>query len=522
MQRLDHPFFSIVTPVYNTPLDVLQDTIASVRAQQFEDFEWILVDDNSPDERVREILRAAAHADSRLRVIERPENGHIVRASNDGLAAARGEFVALLDHDDLLVPRSLLRVAEELSAADDIDYLYTDENKVDSTGRFFDLFEKPVWSPERLYGHMYTCHMSVFRRSLLEAVGGFREGFEGSQDYDLVLRATEKARRIHHIPEVLYHWRAVPGSAATDATAKPYAYVAAQKAIQESLDRRGDTARVSMLEKYPGNYRLTRSLSPDRRVSIVIPTIGKEELIWGIRRPLVVAAVRSALARTEHENVEVVVVYDEPTPARTLDRLRQVAGDRLVLVPYRKPFNYSEKINLGVIASTGDRVVMLNDDTEIRSDGWLEQLVAPLEAGDVGMTGAKMYFSDGTIQHAGIAVREGRYHHPYRGATPDVPGEMCDLMLNREVTGVTAACAALRREVFDEVGGLSEVLPNNYNDVDLSNKLGYLGYRIIWVANCELYHFESLSRRPSVSGPEYDIIEERWGQQIRDPYLVRG
>ncbi|MGV1006990.1 MAG: glycosyltransferase family 2 protein [Dermatophilaceae bacterium] len=522
MQPARPPFFSIVTPVYNTPLDVLEDTIASVETQTFQDWEWLLVDDNSPDERVRHVLRSAAQRDARLTVIERPDNGHIVKASNDGLAVAQGEFVVLLDHDDLLVPQALQRAADELRSADDIDYLYTDENKLDDSGRFFDLFEKPVWSPERFSGHMYTCHMSVFRRTLLQTVGGFREGYDGSQDYDLVLRVTEKARRIHHIPEVLYHWRAVPGSAATDATAKPYAYVAAQKAIQESLVRRGDSAQVSMLDRYPGNYRLTRSLPPSRRVSIVIPTMGKEDLIWGVRRPLVVEAVRSAIRRTRHDNLEIVVVYDQPTPDETLEALREIGGDRLVLVHYRKQFNYSEKMNLGVIASTGDRVVLLNDDTEVRSDGWLEQLVAPLEMSDVGMTGAKMYFSDGTIQHAGIAVRDGRYHHPYRGATPEVPGEMCDLMLNREVTGVTAACAALRREVFDEAGGLSELLPNNYNDVDLSNKLRFLGYRIIWVANCELYHFESRSRHTDVYGPEYELIEERWGHQVRDDYLVRG
>ncbi len=513
------PLFSILTPVYNTPLDVLQDTIDSVRAQTFTNWEWIVVDDHSPDERVRAVLRAAASQDRRIVLVERSDNGHIVRASNDGLERARGEFIALLDHDDLIVPTALERIAHALHGHEDADYLYTDEDKIDSSGRHFGVFRKPRWSPERLYGHMYTCHMSVIRRELMQRIGGFREGFDGSQDYDLVLRVTEQARRIVHVPEVLYHWRAVPGSAAADSNAKPYAYVAAMKAVTESLQRRHVDATVGPIEDLPGNYRITRRLDPSISVSIIVPTRGASGFVWGEKRVFVVEAVRSALAKTDHPIIEVVVVYDEDTPDSVLSELENVCAGRLVLVPYTGPFNFAEKINTGMLASNGSRLVLLNDDVEVISESWLEQLLAPLDEPDVGMTGAKLYFADGSIQHAGLATQFGRYMHPYRGTSGGSPGPMCDLMVSHEVSGVTAACAAIRREVFDTVGGLCEQLPMNYNDVDLCNKVRDSGYRIVWLASCELYHFESKTREINVRPWEEEFIADRWGPPGRDEYL---
>jgi GT2 family glycosyltransferase len=353
----------------------------------------------------------------------------------------------------------------------------------------------------------------------MERIGGFREGFDGSQDYDLVLRVTEQARRVVHIPEVLYHWRAVPGSAAADSTAKPYAYIAAMKAVTESLHRRHIAATVGPIDGLPGNYRVTRRLDPDVPVSIIVPTRGSSGFVWGEKRVFVVEALRSALARTAHPIIEVVVVYDEETPDSVLAQLRQICGGRLVLVPYEGPFNFAEKINLGMLASNGSRLVLLNDDVEVISDGWLEQLVAPLDEPDVGMTGAKMYFADRTIQHAGLATQYGRHMHPYRGTSGSSPGPMCDLVVSREASGVTAACAGIRRDVFDAVGGMSELLPMNFNDVDLCNKVRHLGYRIVWLANCELYHFESRTRESTVHSWEEEFVAARWGEPGRDEYL---
>ena len=513
------PQFSIVTPVYEPPLDVLMETIESVQSQTVDDWEWILVDDKSPSESVRELLRDAALRDRRIKVIERAENGHIVAASNDGLVAATGEFVVFVDHDDLLTVDALERVKDVVDEFSDVDYIYSDEDKVDERGTFFAAFRKPDWSPERLRGQMYTSHLSVIRRSVVNQVGGFREGYDGSQDHDLVLRVTEQARRVVHIPHVLYHWRVVEGSAAGDESAKPYAREAGCRAVQDQLDRQGIQGIVEGIPGYPGHYRVSRSLPPHRRVSVVIPTIGKSARMWGEDRCFVVEAVWSALTKTEHENLEIVVVYDPPTPEEVLSRLREIAGDKLVLVPYLGEFNFSKKMNLGVIASTGDRIVALNDDVQVISEHWLEELVAPLEEQDVGMTGAKLCFSDRTIQHAGHAYARGFYHHPFIGTPSEDAGPWGSLLISREASGVTAACTGLRRQTFDEVGGFSEALPLNFNDVDLSYKLRFRGYRVVWVANCELYHFESQTRERVVAGWEEECARVRWGDPEHDPYL---
>ncbi|HEX2893877.1 MAG TPA: glycosyltransferase [Marmoricola sp.] len=510
------PLFSVVTPVYNPPLDVLSAAIESVLAQTYQDWELILVDDRSTDPGVAPLLRSYAARDPRIVVIERQTNGHIVNASNDGVAAARGKFIALLDHDDLLPANALRRNAEEIAKYDDVDYLYSDEDKIDAQGKFYDRFRKPDWSPERLRCQNYCSHLSVLRTALVREVGAFREGFEGSQDYDIVLRVTEKARRIIHIPEVLYHWRAIQGSAASAADAKPYAIEAGRRAVEEHLQRSGVDATVSVGPFGP--LRIHRKLPADRHVSVVIPTRGSSSLVWGRKRVLVVDAVRSALAQTSHPNVEVVLVADEPTPASVLDDVRDLAGDRLVVVPFREKFNYSRKVNAGVVASNGDRIVVLNDDVEICTPEWLDELVAPLEEAEVGLTGAKLLFSSTAIQHVGLAFTRGGYHHPYRLMPSDNGGRFGYLVVNREVSGVTGACVAFRRDTFFEVGGLAEGLPESFNDVDFCYKILGAGYRILYMANCELFHFESQTRDPKPNVDDTVFMRRRWGTPTRDRF----
>lgn len=522
------PLFSIVTPVYNTPLDVLADMVESVRAQTFSDWEHILVDDCSKDPAVREYLRAQTEADKRFVLIERPVNGHIVVASNDGLRAARGEFIALLDHDDLLAPDALRQMASAIRKEPDVDYLYSDEDKVDAEGRFYGLFRKPVWSPEQLRGHMYTCHFSVLRASMVRELGGFHEGYEGSQDHDLVLRVTERARRVVHIPQVLYHWRVVPGSAAGDPHAKPYAWVAGVKAVQAHLDRVGIEGAVDF-GPGQGTYRITRRLDRDVRISVVIPTAGAEGLVWGQRRTYVVEAVRSLLERGGHPDVEIVVVHDNGTPTRTLEQLQDLARSQLTLVPYAKPFNFSEKCNVGVLASHGEVVVIMNDDTEIDSDDFLVQLAAPLFEPGVGMTGAQLLHADGTVQHGGLALDRRLGHLLAQGrhvsAGPFLVGDTVRrrvggaLMVNRECSGVSAACLAITRRLYEELGGLSEQLPVNFADVDLSMKAARTGLRTLWIANACAYHFEARSRHPVVHRREGRALERRWDLPPQDPYL---
>lgn len=522
------PLFSIITPVYDTPLDVLGDMVQSVLDQTFPDWELVLIDDCSPDARVREQLRAVAAAEPRVRLLERAVNGHIVVASNDGLAEARGEFVALLDHDDLLAPQALERMAQAIARHDDVDYLYSDEDKVDAEGNFFDAYRKPKWSPETLRGHMYTCHFSVLRASLVREVGGFHEGFEGSQDHDLVLRVTERARRVVHIPEVLYHWRVIPGSAAGDPHAKPYAWTAGVKAVQAHLDRVGLDATADF---GPGQstYRIVRKLDPQVRVSVVIPTGGVDGLVRGERRVYVVEAVRSLIALGGHDNLEVVVVYDTKTPPRVLDELREIAPRQLRLVRYEKHFDFSEKCNLGVLSSTGDMVVLLNDDTEIISQDFIVQLVAPLLEPGIGMTGAKLLFGDGRVQHGGLALDRRLEHVMGEGRVtstgPFLVRENAGgrvggvLIVNRECSGLSAACLAMSRTLYEQLGGLSEQLPLNFGDVDLGLKVRRAGYRLLWLAGPTAYHFEARSRRPLVKRNEARVLTQRWELPNHDPYL---
>lgn len=511
------PLFSIVTPVYEPPLAVFEETFASVVAQEHTDWEWILVDDASPSPQVRDFIREQAATDPRIRLVERSENGHIVKASNDGVDAARGEFIAFVDHDDLLAANALKAMARHIGANDDVDYLYSDEDKADEDGNLHSEFRKPRWSPERLRGQMYTSHLSVMRTSLVREVGAFREGYDGSQDHDLALRVSERARRVVHVPQVLYHWRAIAGSAAADIDAKPYATIAGQRAVQDQLDRLGIRGRVEQ-GREAGRYVIERELDPEVKVSIIIPTLGGSALVFGERRVLVEETVRTALEKTDHDNVEVVVVYDEPTPPRVLERLRELAGDKLVLEEFTKPFNFSEKCNVGALRATGERLVFLNDDVEVISDRWLENLVGPLDEPDVGLTGAKLYFSDSSIQHAGHGYWGKHYHHPFRFRTREDSGPFGELIVNREVTGVTAACAAIRREVFLGIGGFTEALPSNFNDVDFCYKVNHHGYRTVWVANCELFHFESQTRDGTVQSWERHFVVRRWGIPDKDLY----
>jgi GT2 family glycosyltransferase len=515
---LNKPLFSIVTPVYEPPLDALQAALESVTAQTFSSWQLILVDDRSPSDSVRDLLTELASADDRIEVIQRAVNGGISAASNDAIAAADGDFIVLLDHDDALDPRALELMAAAIGDDPMLDYLYSDEDKIDVDGSSRDEFVKPDWSPERLRHSMYTCHLSVLRTALVREVGGFHSGFDGSQDHDLVLRVTERARRVGHVRQVLYHWRIVPGSTAQTVESKPYAWQAGRRAVQAQMDRLGLKASVE-LGRHPGYLTVERELAATTRVSIVIPTRGSSGLIWGQQRCFVVEAVRSALARTNHRNLEIVVVYDESTPEQVLVDLKTVAGAALVLVPFAQPFNFSAKCNVGFLHASGDVIVLLNDDTEARSDRWLETLVAPLEEPDVGLVGARLLLADSTIQHAGHVYTRGDWMHAYYGRTEFDHGDFGSLLVDRECSGVTGACLAVRSSVYEELGGLSEAFPHSYNDVDLSLKARSRGFRVLWMAESVLYHFESQTREKDVLTWERDALQRRWGRPSHDAYL---
>lgn len=520
------PRVSILTAVYNPPRAAFEDTVASVLAQTFADWQWVLSEDCSTEDWVRPRLRELAASDPRITVHERPENGGIVAASNDALAHAAGELVALLDNDDVLARDALeamVAVFDEGDASGDpVDYAYSDQDLMRADGRTHTAYFKPDWSPERFRHHMYTTHFSVLRRELVDRVGGFRTGFDGSQDHDLVLRVTEQARRIEHVPKVLYHWRQVEGStAATGGGAKPYAWDAGVRAVQQHLDRLGIPARAERAH-FAGHYRVVRE--PDRTtpVSIVIPTIGSAGIVWGRRRVMVTETIRSVIAHSARTDLEFVVVYDTPTPAEVLQELRAIEGARIKLVEFTQPFNFSAKCNVGALHASGEVLVFLNDDMEAESEGVIEQLIAPLREPGVGMTGPKLLFEELRIQHAGVTYGSGTISHAYYRVPhhPDHRGPYGELWMNREVTALTGACVAVRREVFEDVGGFTERLPVNYNDVDFSLKVRSRGLRLVWLHDVVLFHFESVSRDNKVHDWERQILTRRWGdiRGVRERY----
>lgn len=503
------PFFSIVTPVYNPPIWALQECIDSVLKQTFTDWEWCIADDFSTDPKVHKVLQKLAKKDKRVRVEFRTQNGGIVDASNTAIGSAVGEFIVLLDHDDSLTPDALAVVNETISMHHEVDYLYSDEDKIDEQGRVFDYFQKPDFSPERLRGQNYCCHLSVFRKSLLEKVGYFRSGFDGSQDYDLILRATEKARAVFHIPKVLYHWRVVPGSTAGDVAAKPITFSSAQRAVKEHCDRVGINADVISRSDY-GLIKVRRILNSFPKVSIIIPTRGDRRRIWGVDVCLPANAIRSILERSSYSNFEIILVHDLVT--KLDDDLEPYTDDeRVKVVWYSKPFDFSEKCNIGALHASGEIFILLNDDTEIFSSDWIETLISYLEDRDVAAVGPLTMLEDGRIQSAGHYNGQS-IDNLANGDSIHSTGPFCSRLVTREISGITAACMAIPRDCYFELGGFSTALPHSFNDVDFAFKALEQYYRIIWTPLARIWHFESLSRDPTVRAEEIDLLQRRWGR----------
>jgi glycosyltransferase involved in cell wall biosynthesis len=516
------PRFSIVTPVYNPPARALKACIKSVRKQNFADWEWCIVNDCSTKPHVRKILNRLAARDSRVRIAHRTTNGGIVAASQDGLDMATGEFVALLDHDDVIAKRALKRVDEELKSDDTIDYVYTDEDKIDSKGRHYDVFRKPDFDPVRLRGQNYCCHFSVFRNSLLDEIGGFRAGFDGSQDYDLILRATERARKVAHIPAILYHWRVVPGSAAGDVHAKPYAYDAGKKAVESHFARHSISVKVEKLN--PGSYQ-HRFVDTDRtqfpHVSIVIPTRGDTSRIWGAATCLVENAVQNILTNSTYPSFDIVVVRDVNADGTMVHPFTLPESKRVQCVDFYDPFNIAAKWNAGVLASRGEIAVVLDDDTQIVSPDWLEQLVGQFQFPNIGVTGPMLQQEDGRVFSAGMSLQP-RPRQISKGESSSHIGWMGIHTVARTVTAVSGACMAFRRSAFDEVGGFSENYQYPYADVDFCLKLKSNNLDTVWTPEAKVYHFDARTRATQNADSDQQNFEKRWGRFCGEDAYTRS
>ena len=512
--------FTVLVTLYKTRSDHFRDMVASVLAQTEASFELLLVDDGSADPRLTQLLAETEETDPRVRVLALPQNLGISGASQAGLEAARGRFVALVDHDDLIEPRALAVMAETMERYPEADVLYSDEDQLHDDGVFRTEFRKPAFSPQRLRGQNYVNHLGVYRRSLLLAVGGFRTGFDGSQDYDLVLRATEQARLVVHVPEVLYHWR-IHSASVSQSEGNAPVFDAARRALAEHLRRVGERADVTQVHA-TGLYRITRVLAETPPVTIVIPTRGSRSVVRGAERVLVTHAIDSVLRLSTYPAYDILVVADSNTPPDIRDHLLGMAPERIRVLDYPYPFNYSEKINLGVLTAVPELVMTLNDDTEIRTPDWIETMVG-LMADDVGVVGAKLLYEDDTIQHLGLHMSGNHVHHTGAGEAADAVGVFSAYGIEREVSGVTGACALVRREAFERVGGLSSQLPVNFNDVDFGFKVLDAGYRILVTPHAVVQHFESRSRPRTVAASEEELLRDRWSHRIAsDDYWRHG
>jgi GT2 family glycosyltransferase len=513
------PLISVLMPVFDTPKDLLDLAIRSVVQQLYANWELCIADDASSKPWMRPLLEAWQQQDQRIRVVFRESNGHISEATNSAFSMARGEWIALLDHDDVLAPNALAEVACAIENHPDAEIIYSDEDKIDDVGKRFNPFFKPDWSYDLFTGQNYLNHLTVHRAANIRRVGGWRIGFEGSQDYDLTLRIIEATGQdgIIHIPKVLYHWRAARGSAAGDKTAKNYAHHAGRRALAEHAARTGIDAEVLSVgeEQY---YRLKRAIPADPPlVSIIIPTRDKVDILR--------TCVGSVLNKTKYPRFEILIVDNHSTDPDTIEYLTTVTRlANVKVLRYEKQFNYSSINNFAVRQAAGHIVCLMNNDIEVINGGWLTELVAHAVRPTIGCVGAKLYYPDDTLQHAGVILGlggvAGHSHKHYKRSEGGYYGR---LMLVQNLSAVTAACMAVRKSVYLEAGGLDEEnLAIAFNDVDFCLRVRKLGYLNVWTPFAELYHHESASRG-SDSAPgavkrfqeEIFYMKRRWGKELR-------
>lgn len=513
------PTFTIITPVYNTEPRWLRAAIESVLAQTYPRWQLCLVDDASTSEGTEAVLHEYAGRDPRIHVIRMPINGHISRASNAGLDAATGDFVALLDHDDTLSPDALVEMARAINASPSVDFLYSDEDKINEAGGRCDPYFKPDWSPEQFLNFMYTNHLMVLRRSVVEAAGRFRVGYEGSQDFDLALRVITRTQRVGHVPKVLYHWRKIAESTAADAGAKPWALEAARRALKDHIARTEPGSEV--LDAYaPGLFRVKRPVRGAPLVSLVITTDDRSRQVGGKTVALLPHLLRSIVQKTAYSNYEIIVVDNGRISPATRDVLSRVPHRR---VPYtiEGEFNFAHKLNFSMKQARGEHAVILNDDIEVISSEWLSAMLEYSQDPEVGAVGARLLYPDGRLQHIGIVLGVcGVAAHAFHQAPGHSAGYAGSALGPRNYSAVTGACMMTRKAVFDSLGGFNERLAIDFNDVDYCLRVRKAGYRIVYTPYAELYHLESGSISERTWNPaETQYMKDTWADVIaRDPY----
>ena len=512
------PLISILVPCFNTPKSYIDALIDSVIDQVYGKWQLCLAD-GSNDKEKTQYLQGAALRDKRISYKKVGKNLGIVGNTNEALTIAKGEYIAFMDHDDVLSPYALSEVALVLSNNLKCDLVYSDEDKLSDDGKTRQLpFFKPDWSPELLLGVNYITHFVVARKSIVDEIGGLRAGFDGAQDYDFLLRFTEKTIHIKHIPKILYHWRLAQGSTAKNVSEKDYADTAGRRALEDAVKRRGINADVVEIPERPTNYRLKFNLPTKQpKVSIIIPFKDKPELLK--------QCVGSILNKTTYKNYELILVSNNSKEKDTHDYLKELKRNKHCKVfIWDHPFNYSKVNNFGREQATGEYLVLLNNDTEVITSNWLEELIGMASQSGIGEVGALLHYPNKTIQHAGVVLgMTGMAGHVFRNRLSSDWTDFGMPAWPRNYLAVTAACVAIETKKYDEVGGLDETFTIAGNDVALGIRLHEAGYRNVYWPFAELIHYENVSVGSYQNVPklDYDHSLEYYRPYMNwhDPYF---
>ncbi|MBF0273860.1 MAG: glycosyltransferase family 2 protein [Nitrospinae bacterium] len=516
----EKPLISIIMPTYNSKLELLIQAIESVKKQVYENWELCIADDASTDSSLRPVLEEYSKNDSRIKIVFRKENGHISQASNSALEIVSGGFVALLDHDDLLSEHALFYVVREILRSPHASLIYSDEDKVDENGHRQQPYFKPDLNPDLLLSHNYICHLAVYKTSLIKSSGGFRKGLEGAQDYDLALRCIENvsSEEIVHIPKVLYHWRIHPGSTALAGNEKNYALSAGVRALDDHFKRLKVSAKAELLNF--GMYRIHYELTSTPLITIIIPTYN------GLR--LIKQSISSIIAKTLYPNYEILIVDNNSDDPETLAYFDTISKNEKVKVQSdKRPFNFSALNNKAVSEVKSEYILLLNNDIEVISENWLNEMVSLAIQPEVGCVGARLWYPDNTLQHGGVITGLGGVAgHSHKYLPRNEPGYFYRATLIQTLSAVTAACLLIKKSIYEQVGGFDEEnLSIAFNDVDFCLKVRDAGYRNIWTPYAELYHHESASRgtedtleKKTRFSKEVLYMQKRWGEKLlNDP-----
>ncbi len=514
------PKISIAVPTFNTPREFLIEMIESVLSQTYNKWELCIADGGSRGPYLKDILTSYALKDERIKVRFLDGNKGIAGNSNGAISLATGDFIALLDHDDLLAPFALFEVVKAINENPEADFIYSDEDKISEDGNCrCDPHFKPDYAPDTLRSYNYICHLSVIRRCLGEAVGWFRYGFDGSQDYDLFLRTLEKAVRVVHLPKILYHWRVSSSSAAGNTSAKTYAYEAAKRALNDHLKRTG-TDGEAHFDSSTCTYRIKYACKSTPLVSIVIPNRDHAE---DLKRCI------SSIETSTYRNFIITIVENGSQEKEVFELYEELTKkDNIQVVRWQKPFNYAAINNYAVPFTSGEVLLFLNNDIEVISPDWMEELLGHALRHEIGAVGAKLYYPDDTIQHAGVILGLGGVAgHSHKHFARDSNGYCYRPKIVQNLSAVTAACLMMRRTVFKEIGGFDEKYSHAFNDVDLCLRIRERGYLIVFTPHAELYHYESKSRgyedtpeKQKRFKGEIELFQQKWKHVLErgDPY----